>query len=92
MEESKVKLHFVPVGGDVPALSKPKFKYSGNKKLYQVNEKLKQLLNINPNLQLYFYCGNAFSPTPDQVLQELYDCFGIDGELVLQYGIKEVWG
>lgn len=92
VKNSHVKINFISVGGDVPTLERSKYKFSADSRIYDIEKKLKKLLNLNANKSLYFYCGSAFSPTPDQNIQDLYDCFQISGELVLQYGVMEVWG
>lgn len=92
-EISKIKIHFIAVGGDTSALTKPKILLSGTRLLYDAEKALKSKLpSEEAKKSFYFHCGSSFCPTPDQSLQDLFDCFQIGGELVLQYGIREVWG
>lgn len=86
---SKVLLFLRPVGG-APSLKKTKFKQNGQKSIMVVENYLRKLLG--PEKSIYLYCGSSFSPTPDQILQDLYDCFQVDGELTITYGLQESWG
>ena len=38
------------------------------------------------------YVNQAFAPSPDQTLNNLYECFGSDGNLVLHYSKNQAWG
>ena len=87
----KVQIVLKPVGGEVPALEKQKYKLDGTKAIVEVERFLKKKLSLDDKM-LYLFCGQGFSPTPDQVLQDLYDCFHIGEELVISYGVQEVWG
>eukprot|EP01038_Epipyxis_sp_PR26KG_P015573 gene15573-21028_t len=88
LEEHKVLLNIRSVG-EAPALKKNKFKLNGTKPIIEVESYLKKLLG--PDKSIYIYCGSGFSPTPDQLLQDLFDCFQIGGELTITYGIQESW-
>ena len=86
----KVLLFLRPVG-EAPALKKGKYKLDGTKCLSDVEKFLRKTLGT-VDQGLFLYCGSGFSPTPDQNLQDLYDCFNVGGELVISYGIQEAWG
>ena len=84
-----VNLFLRPVG-EAPALKKAKYRLDGKKCLLDVERFLKK--NIGTNQSLFLYCGSGFAPTPNQNLQDLYDCFQVGGELVITYGLQEAWG
>mmetsp|Transcript_996 Transcript_996/g.1656 ORF Transcript_996/g.1656 Transcript_996/m.1656 type:complete len:118 (-) Transcript_996:1863-2216(-) len=86
----KVLLYLRSVG-EAPALKRNKFKLSGSKQLIEVEKFLRKSLG-QEGRAVYLYCGSGFSPTPDQVLQDLYDNFQVGGELTITYGIQESWG
>jgi ubiquitin-like protein ATG12 len=88
-ELPKVLLHLRSVG-EAPALKKNKFKLNGTKSLLEVERFLKK--SMGTDKAVYLYCGSGFSPTPDQLLQDLYDNFQVSGELTINYGIQESWG
>jgi ubiquitin-like protein ATG12 len=90
---SKVKILFVPVGGDALALSNSKFALNGSRLMIDAEKLLRSRLpKSESNRSFYFFCCSSFSPTPDQTIQDLYDCFGESGRLVLQYAVKPAWG
>ena len=89
MESDKVLIFLRPVG-EAPTLKKSKYKLDGKKCINDVEKFLKKVLGTTSSL--YLYCGTGFSPTPDQNLQDLYDCFQVGSELVITYGINEAWG
>nr|GEW68417.1 ubiquitin-like protein Atg12 [Tanacetum cinerariifolium] len=41
---------------------------------------------------LFVYVNSAFSPSPDQLVNDLYDNFGFDGKLVVNYASSMAWG
>lgn len=86
---ASVLLHLRAVGSAAP-LKHSKFKLSGKKNLFEVEKFLRKQLQHDK--QLFLYCGSGFSPTPDQTLQDLYDCFQTGGELLISYGYQETWG
>ena len=77
--------------GEAPILKKQKFKLDGSKSLLEVEKFLKKSLGITDKA-VYMYCGSGFSPNLDQLLQSLYDNFQVAGELVIMYGINELYG
>ncbi len=94
---SPIKIHLRPVGA-APALSQAKFKLDGNKPLVEVQRFLqKKLASIGEEKEkerhsLFMYCGTGFSPTLDQSLDELFNCFATGDELIIVYGLQEAWG
>jgi ubiquitin-like protein ATG12 len=90
-EISKVLLFLRPVG-EASGLKKTRYKLDGSKSIIEVENFLKKTLGMSLNQNLFLYCGSGFSPTPDQNLQDLFDNFQTGGELIVNYGIQEVWG
>jgi ubiquitin-like protein ATG12 len=89
MEEVKCLLVLKSVG-EATALKHNKFKLNGNKPIVDVEKFLRKQLNHEK--ALYLYCGSGFAPTPDQLIKDLYECFQINGELMIFYGYQETWG
>nr|CAD7428828.1 unnamed protein product [Timema monikensis] len=44
-----------------------------------------------PMLQ-FLYVNQSFAPSPDQIVRNLYDCYGTDGKLILHYCKSQAWG
>ena len=40
----------------------------------------------------FVYVNQSFSPSPDQNVRNLCECFGSDGKLVLYYAKSQMWG
>lgn len=40
----------------------------------------------------FLYVNQAFAPSPDQTMKNLYDCYNTDGRLVLHYCKTQAWG
>ena len=90
-DNSKVLLFLRPVG-EASGLKKSRYKLDGTKSIKEVEKFLKKTLGMASEQSVFLYCGSGFSPTPDQNLQDLFDNFQIGGELVVNYGVQEVWG
>jgi ubiquitin-like protein ATG12 len=95
--DSKVAVFLRPIG-DAPALKKQKFKLDGSKAVHDIEKFLRKSLaaataadgvKIGP---LVLYCGSGFSPTPDQLVNDLFASFQVGGELVISYSLQETWG
>ncbi|XP_020083414.1 ubiquitin-like protein ATG12 isoform X2 [Ananas comosus] len=40
----------------------------------------------------FVYINSAFSPNPDELVIDLYNNFGFDGKLVVNYASSMAWG
>ena len=49
-------------------------------------------LNKSVALFQFVYVNQAFSPSPDQTVGNLCDCYGSEGKLVLYYSKTQAWG
>lgn len=76
--------------GEAPQLKKKELTVSGEKSLLYIETALRVKLKLDR--ALYLYCGTGFAPTPEQKLQDLFDCFQINGTLEIKYGFQETWG
>ena len=93
----KIKVHLVAVGS-APILKKSKFLMNANDQFGVANTFLRKLLKMQisaaapSSSSLFLYINAAFVPSPDERIGDLYDCFGIRGELVIHYSLQEAWG
>ncbi|KAJ7382587.1 Ubiquitin-like protein [Desmophyllum pertusum] len=78
--------------GDAPIMMRKKWQVDGSKQVAYIIEFIKKYIKCEPQDSLFVYVGQCFAPTPDQTLQNLYDCFGADGKLVLHYCKTQAWG
>lgn len=89
--ENKVIILFKHVA-NAPILLKPKFKVSTSKTIASMIELLRKALKIDLSLSVFIYINQTFAPSPDQTIQNLYDCYACDNKLVLYYAITTAWG
>ncbi|ONK61216.1 uncharacterized protein A4U43_C08F27420 [Asparagus officinalis] len=104
--DRKVVVHLRATGG-APILKQAKFKglslvngvlnpssmlfvlISGSDKFSKVIEFLRRQLHLDT---LFVYVNSAFSPNPDELVIDLYNNFGFDGKLVVNYACSMAWG
>ncbi|KAK9231744.1 hypothetical protein WN943_021984 [Citrus x changshan-huyou] len=83
-----IVVHFRATGG-APILKQAKFKISGSDKFAKVIEFLCRHLGRET---LFVYVNSAFSPNPDELVIDLYNNFGFDGKLIVNYACSMAWG
>ncbi|URE14446.1 Ubiquitin-like autophagy protein Apg12 [Musa troglodytarum] len=74
---------------ELGVLSKNIFQISGSDKFSKVIEFLCRQLHRDT---LFVYINSAFSPNPDELVIDLYNNFGFDGKLVVNYASSMAWG
>ncbi|XP_064973064.1 ubiquitin-like protein ATG12 isoform X2 [Musa acuminata AAA Group] len=74
---------------ELGVLSKNIFQISGSDKFSKVIEFLRRQLHRDT---LFVYINSAFSPNPDELVIDLYNNFGFDGKLVVNYASSMAWG
>ncbi|KAK4591316.1 hypothetical protein RGQ29_021493 [Quercus rubra] len=88
----KVVVH-LRATGDAPILKQAKFKglgeIPGTDKFAKVIDFLRRQLHRET---LFVYVNSAFSPNPDELVIDLYNNFGFDGKLVVNYACSMAWG
>ncbi|CAM6023383.1 unnamed protein product [Sphagnum balticum] len=84
----KVVVFFKAIG-DAPILKQSKFKIGGVEKFAKVIEFLRKQVHRET---LFVYINSGFSPNPDENIWVLFENFGIDGKLVVNYACSMAWG
>ena len=65
----------------------------GEKKISWIIQFIRKYLKLEQSDALFLYVNQAFSPSPDQTVSNLNECFGsADNKLVLYYSRSECWG
>ncbi|XP_062018239.1 ubiquitin-like protein ATG12 [Rosa rugosa] len=85
---NKVVIH-LRATGDAPILKQAKFKIPVTDKFAKVIDFLRRQLHRDT---LFVYVNSAFSPNPDELVMDLYNNFGFDGKLVVNYACSMAWG
>ena len=71
--------------GSAPILKQPFFKLGKQQKFSTVIQFLRKLLQMSESDPLFVYINSSFAPLPDEIVSQLYDCFGTDGSLICHY-------
>mmetsp|Transcript_772 Transcript_772/g.1322 ORF Transcript_772/g.1322 Transcript_772/m.1322 type:complete len:204 (+) Transcript_772:300-911(+) len=101
----KIKVHLVAVGS-APILKKSKFLMNADDRFAVAIAFLRKVLKLSTSgtsssatgasamasSSLFLYVNAAFVPSPDERIGDLFDCFGVRGELVVHYSLQEAWG
>lgn len=87
----KVELLLKPVG-DTPILKQRKFRVDDSKSVSWILAFVRQYLKMANDESLFLYVNQAFAPSPDCLISNLYDCFGSENRLVLHYSKTQAWG
>jgi len=83
-----VVILFKAIGG-APILKQSVFKIQSTEKFAKVVEFLCKLLRCD---SVFLYVKSAFTPSLDELVSTLYEGFGVDGKLVLNYSLTPAWG
>ncbi|XP_059091304.1 autophagy protein 12-like [Tigriopus californicus] len=89
--DAKVMVRLQPAG-DAPIMQQRNYKVDGDKKIEWILAFVRKALKLDETEHLFLYVNQAFSPSPDQTVRHLYDCFGGEGKLVLNYAKTPMWG
>ncbi|KXJ27139.1 ubiquitin-like protein ATG12 [Exaiptasia diaphana] len=90
-DKQKVEV-LLKAAGDAPIMKKKKWTVEGSKTIAYLIEFIRKYIRCEPEESLFLYVGQAFAPSPDQIVSNLYECFGADGKLVLHYCKSQAWG
>ncbi|KAK3908224.1 Ubiquitin-like protein ATG12 [Frankliniella fusca] len=78
--------------GNAPIMKTKKWAVDKDKKIGWIIDFIKKYLKLEPSESLFLYVNQAFAPAPDQIVRNIYDCYGSDGKLVLHYCKSQAWG
>ncbi|XP_038212262.1 autophagy protein 12-like [Zerene cesonia] len=93
VKSDKVKVDILlKATGNAPIMKKKKWAVDAEKPIGWIMEFVKKYLKLEPDEKLFLYVNQTFAPSPDQIIKNLYECFGTDGKLVLHYCKSQAWG
>jgi ubiquitin-like protein ATG12 len=87
----QVILYFRPTGS-VPILKKTKKSFDSSLKFSFIMDWLRRILKFQASDSLYLFVNGNFVPSPDAILHDLFQCYQINNELVINYSIQYAWG
>ena len=85
----KVVVHLKPVS-NAPILKQTRFKLSGMEPFNVIAKFVKDQLRTKESI--FLYCNSSFSPAADELVADLYECFKVGQELIVNYAVTEAWG
>ena len=91
VEKKKIDV-LLKAAGDAPIMKKKKWAVDANKPVAYLSEFIRKYIKCEPSESLFLYVNQTFVPAPDQVISNLFECFGTDGKLVLHYCKSQAWG
>ncbi|XP_026813556.1 ubiquitin-like protein ATG12 [Rhopalosiphum maidis] len=91
--ENKDKIEILlKATGNAPILKTNKWMVEKEKTVASINDFLRKLLKLEPSDSLFLYVNQAFAPSPDQTMKNLYECYNTNGHLILHYCKTQAWG
>ncbi|ETN65795.1 autophagy-specific 12 [Anopheles darlingi] len=78
--------------GSAPILKQKKWSVDQEKPISAIIKFIHKYLKLDAEERLFLYINQTFAPAPDQVIKNLYDCYGTNGKLVLHYAKTQAWG
>lgn len=75
--------------GSAPIPKNPLIKINANERFAKVINYVKTKL-VSGNT--FLYINGAFSPSPFAMIKDLYACFRVQNELIVNFALTEAWG
>lgn len=75
---------------NAPILKKTKFKIASDKPFGSIINFVSSQLGGKD--RVFLYCNSSFSPCADSIISDLFNCFKVGNELIINYAITEAWG
>jgi ubiquitin-like protein ATG12 len=73
-------------------MKRNKFRLDSSDPWARITAFLRKALQFGPDDELLCYVRSSFVPSPDEQLGQLYRCFELNGELVVNYSKTAAWG
>lgn len=90
-EKKKIDILLKAVG-DTPIMKTKKWSVERGRTVQSLSQFIARFLKMDASEQLFIYVNQSFSPSPDQEVGVLFECFGSDGKLILHYCKSQAWG
>ncbi|KAG5679672.1 hypothetical protein PVAND_009226 [Polypedilum vanderplanki] len=78
--------------GNSPIMKQRKWTVDWMKDISWVSKFIHKYLKLDSEDKLFLYINQTFAPSPDQILKNLYECYGSQNKLSLHYSISPAWG
>ncbi|QIX01914.1 hypothetical protein AMS68_007431 [Peltaster fructicola] len=91
LEHAKVTIHFKPLP-NTPQLRQPRQKCSSNQRFESIVRALRRKLALKDHESVFCYINSVFAPGLDEGVANLWRCFKVGDELVVNYSITQAFG
>ncbi|GFS55626.1 ubiquitin-like protein ATG12 [Nephila pilipes] len=78
--------------GNAPIIKFKKWVVERNCTIAKIMGFLKQYMKLDTTASVFLYVNQSFAPSPDSEVGNIYECFNINGKLVLYYSTSPAWG
>ncbi|XP_033335746.1 autophagy-related 12 isoform X2 [Megalopta genalis] len=92
VSKDKAKNILLKATGNAPIMKQKKWSVSQDSSIGKISDFVRRYLKLEPSEKLFLYVNQTFAPAPDQMVKNLYDCYGADGKLILHYCKSQAWG
>ncbi|KFM73685.1 Ubiquitin-like protein ATG12, partial [Stegodyphus mimosarum] len=83
-KQTKVTVWLKPTG-NAPIIKNKKWVVEKNCTIAKIMGFLKQYMKLDSSASVFLYVNQAFAPSPDHEVGNVFECFNINGKLVLHY-------
>ncbi|KAJ5070146.1 ubiquitin-like protein atg12 [Anaeramoeba ignava] len=90
-DPNNVIVKFIPTAG-VPLTKITKFQIKKEWTIGQLSTWWRSKLKLDENQSLLFYIQQSFSPSLDETVENLYNCFQAGNILSISYALSVTWG
>ncbi|KAK4636087.1 Ubiquitin-like protein ATG12 [Fulvia fulva] len=91
LEQAKVTVRLSPLP-NTPQLKQPRFKCSSNQRFEYIVRFLRRKLGLKDSESVFCYVNSVFAPGLDEGVGNLWRCFKVGDELVVNYSITQAFG
>jgi len=90
-DPAKVAIQFKAIG-NAPIMRQNKYKINASYRFQAVILFVKKEIGWKAGVPLFTYINSSFSPTPDDIVANLFKSFATDGHLIVNYSTTAAWG
>ncbi|KAI9296837.1 autophagy protein 12 [Neoconidiobolus thromboides FSU 785] len=90
-DKNKVVVRFRAVG-NAPIMVQNHYKINSSYPFQTLVNFLKKQIKLKESDALFCYINSQFSPAPDESVLNLFKCFQVDNQLIVNYCSNPAWG
>ncbi|KAJ9054609.1 Ubiquitin-like protein [Entomophthora muscae] len=90
-DAEKVIVRFRAVG-NAPIMKRNHYNIKTSFKFRALTNFLRKELGYKSSESLFLYVNSSFAPSPDESVSNLFKCFQVDNQLIINYCTSQAWG